>query len=72
VHLAHAGHPLVGDDKYGDADLNKALRKQAPATTRLMLHAASLALAHPISKEPLSLKAPLPADFRSFVESHLP
>ncbi|MGQ0654652.1 MAG: RNA pseudouridine synthase, partial [Betaproteobacteria bacterium] len=64
VHLAHAGHPLLGDDKYGDETLNKSLR-----TKRLFLHAANLALAHPITKEPLSFKAPMPADMRAFVEA---
>jgi 23S rRNA pseudouridine955/2504/2580 synthase len=66
VHLAHAGHPLLGDEKYGDADLNRKER-----TKRLYLHAANLALAHPISKEPLSFKAPLPPDVKAFVEQRL-
>src|SRR5262245_60812446 len=37
VHLAHEGHPILGDDKYGDFDLNKALAKRG--VKRLFLHA---------------------------------
>ena len=57
VHLAHAGHPIVGDEKYGDFALNKTLKK------RLLLHAAKLSFRHPVSGERLKLEAPLPADF---------
>jgi len=69
VHLAHAGHPVVGDDKYGDFELNRALAKQG--AKRLFLHARRLAFKHPISGEPLSLEAPLPQDMQAFVESRL-
>jgi len=58
VHLAHAGHPVVGDEKYGDFALNKTLKK------RLLLHAAKLSFRHPVSGERLELESPLPADFR--------
>lgn len=54
VHLAHLGHPLIGDSQYGGRSLSP-LRRQA-------LHAARLAFAHPVSGAPLSLEAPLPAD----------
>src|SRR4029450_3434371 len=47
VHLAHLRHPILGDDKYGDFDLNRRVRKLG--LKRMFLHAASLALAHPIS-----------------------
>jgi 23S rRNA pseudouridine955/2504/2580 synthase len=57
VHLAHAGHPIVGDDKYGDFALNKTMKK------RLLLHAAKLSFKHPLSGEQLRLESPLPADF---------
>src|SRR2546423_3743921 len=45
VHLAHAGHPVLGDDKYGDFALNRALAKDG--VKRLMLHAQKLGLTHP-------------------------
>jgi len=57
VHLAHAGHPVVGDDKYGDFALNKKVKK------RLLLHAARLSFRHPLSGERLKLQSPLPEDF---------
>ena len=41
VHLAASGHPIAGDDKYGDFELNKALAKQG--LKRMFLHAASIA-----------------------------
>jgi 23S rRNA pseudouridine955/2504/2580 synthase len=69
VHLAHAGHPVVGDDKYGDFDLNHRLEKKG--VRRLLLHASRLGFTHPLTRERLSLEAPLPADFKSFIDAHL-
>jgi 23S rRNA pseudouridine955/2504/2580 synthase len=69
VHLAHAGHPVLGDDKYGDFALNKSLARQG--VQRLFLHAGKLALEHPVTRERLRLDAPLPADIRDFVEKRL-
>jgi 23S rRNA pseudouridine955/2504/2580 synthase len=62
VHLAHAGYPIVGDDKYGDFALNRRLRQ------RLLLHAAKLAFRHPASGEPVKLESPLPPEMRAFVD----
>jgi 23S rRNA pseudouridine955/2504/2580 synthase len=45
VHATHAGHPIAGDDKYGDWDWNARLRKLG--LRRLFLHAAGLAFPHP-------------------------
>jgi 23S rRNA pseudouridine955/2504/2580 synthase len=59
VHLAHAGHPIVGDEKYGDFALNKRVKK------RLLLHAAKLSFRHPLSGERLRLESPLPGDFNA-------
>ena len=67
VHLAHAGHPILGDDKYGDFALNRALAGRG--VKRLLLHAASLALAHPLTGERLRLEAPLPDDIEAFIET---
>jgi 23S rRNA pseudouridine955/2504/2580 synthase len=69
VHLAHAGHPLLGDDKYGDFDLNHRLEKQG--VRRLFLHASRLAFSHPLSKEAIRLEAPLPQDMKKFADKHL-
>ena len=64
VHLAHAGHPVLGDDKYGDFELNKALARQG--VKRLFLHAGRLAFAHPLTGERLRLQSPLPKDMAAF------
>ena len=64
VHLAHLKHPVLGDDKYGDFELNKALRKKG--LKRMFLHAAKLAFAHPASGERLQLESALPADLERF------
>jgi 23S rRNA pseudouridine955/2504/2580 synthase len=69
VHLAHAGHPVLGDDKYGDFELNRALARQG--VKRLQLHARRLAFAHPLTRAKLTLESPLPADMRRFAETQL-
>jgi 23S rRNA pseudouridine955/2504/2580 synthase len=66
VHLAHLGFPIAGDDKYGDFPLNKALQKTGLG--RMFLHAAKLALPHPLSGTPVELESPLPVELRSFTE----
>jgi 23S rRNA pseudouridine955/2504/2580 synthase len=70
VHLAHAGHPVLGDDKYGDFALNRELAKTG--VERLFLHAASLAFEHPVTGETLRLKSPLPPDMQTFIDRNLP
>jgi 23S rRNA pseudouridine955/2504/2580 synthase len=70
VHLAHAGHPILGDDKYGDFELNRALAKRG--VTRTLLHARRLRLAHPVTGERMTLEAPLPADLAAFAREHFP
>jgi len=72
VHLAHLGFPILGDDKYGDFDVNKALAKQG--LKRMFLHAWKLALVNPLGGEKLRLEAPLPAELSGFVEkaAHAP
>jgi 23S rRNA pseudouridine955/2504/2580 synthase len=69
VHLAHAGHPVLGDDKYGDFELNHRLEKDG--VRRLFLHASRLALAHPLTQERIELEAPLPPEMKKFVETRL-
>nr|WP_242616852.1 RluA family pseudouridine synthase [Rivibacter subsaxonicus] len=66
VHLASAGHPIVGDDKYGDFNLNKQLARgeglAGARFDRMFLHARRLAFDHPASGERIVLEAPLPAE----------
>jgi 23S rRNA pseudouridine955/2504/2580 synthase len=64
VHLAHLGHPVLGDDKYGDFELNKQLRKAG--LKRMFLHAAKLSFDHPISGAAVELASPLPKDLEKF------
>ena len=58
VHAQHIGHPVAGDDKYGDPAVNKRLREQI-GLKRLFLHAASLEFALDAGKTPYVLNAPL-------------
>ncbi len=67
VHLATLKHPIAGDDKYGDFDLNKRLKSLG--LKRMFLHSASLELKHPLTGKPLKLQAPLPTDLKQFLES---
>ena len=72
VHLAHEGHPLLGDELYGGgfalasqfvpAQANK-LRATLHTVQRQMLHARQLAFTHPRTGEPMSFTAEPPADF---------
>ena len=57
VHLAAIGLPIVGDPLYGSGEV-----LPAPLLARQALHAARLALTHPVTREPLVLEAPVPAD----------
>lgn len=60
VHAQFAGHSLVGDEKYGDDDINKLMRQRG--VKRLFLHAAELAFYLPDAKELTYVKAPLARD----------
>ena len=71
VHLADAGHPIVGDDKYGDFALNRryARGEEVPGVRfeRMFLHARRLAFDHPATGERIELEAPLPPDCAALV-----
>lgn len=67
VHLAHLGFPIVGDDKYGDFELNRSLARGTrsaalPRFDRMFLHSAATTLAHPVTGGQLVLQAALPDD----------
>jgi len=64
VHAAWCGHPVAGDDKYGDAACNQSLRDYG--LRRLFLHAHSIAIA--LGGRELMLSAPLDEDLRRVVE----
>ncbi|MEL6463446.1 MAG: RluA family pseudouridine synthase [Pseudomonadota bacterium] len=69
VHMAHAGHGLVGDPVYGGkrrlarSALSEAAAQAVAGFGRQALHAASLGFVHPVKGEMLRFEAPLPADF---------
>ena len=73
VHLQQAGHPIVGDDKYGDFALNKSMaRGEAVAGCRferMFLHARRLAFDHPASGERIELEAALPTECATLLNS---
>jgi 23S rRNA pseudouridine955/2504/2580 synthase len=62
VHLAHEGHPIVGDDKYGDFTLNRQMAQAPRRFGRMFLHARRLAFDHPAHGERIELEAPLPGE----------
>lgn len=66
VHLASQGHPIAGDDKYGDFELNKALQKRG--LRRMFLHAWRLQFSHPVGGQRIELLAPLPPELEKFVD----
>ncbi len=57
VHCLHAGHPIGGDNRYGDEEFDQRAKKLG--LNRLFLHAHSLAFLHPNSEQRVSFKAPL-------------
>ncbi len=70
VHLASQGHPIAGDDKYGEFEKNKQLQKMG--LKRMFLHAWQLKFQHPQTGRLVSLQAPLPPELKSFVDSVQP
>jgi 23S rRNA pseudouridine955/2504/2580 synthase len=68
VHLAHHGHPIVGDPKYGDFALNKAVAREQ-RFLRMFLHARRLAFDHPADGRRIELLCPLPAECMTLLEN---
>ncbi|MEO1750416.1 23S rRNA pseudouridine(955/2504/2580) synthase RluC [Thiofaba sp. EF100] len=66
VHAQHMGHPLAGDDKYGDEVFNRQMKGLGLA--RIFLHAEQLEFLHPITECTLRVSAPLPADLTVVLE----
>jgi len=65
VHAQHMGHSLVGDEKYGNDEFNKAMRSLG--VKRLFLHAAELGFYLPDAKEKTIVKAPLASDLADVI-----
>ncbi len=68
AHAQHIGHPVAGDDKYGDEAVNRRLREQA-GLKRLFLHAASLQFALDGGRSPYVLSAPLAPDLATALDA---
>lgn len=60
VHMAHIGHPIVGDATYGRVPAKEI------SVARPLLHAYKLGFAHPRTGEPLEFTAPMPDDMKSY------
>ena len=67
VHAGYAGHPLLGDDKYGDRERNAELK--GAGLKRIFLHAQSIAFDWPGSGVPFHASAPLPADLAAVLDA---
>ncbi|NJD24567.1 MAG: RluA family pseudouridine synthase [Betaproteobacteria bacterium] len=65
VHLAHLGFPILGDEKYGDFELNRQLRRNG--LKRMGLHAWRMAFRHPLTGAPMEIEAPLPPALAAWI-----
>ncbi|MGH8173021.1 MAG: RluA family pseudouridine synthase [Rhodanobacteraceae bacterium] len=65
VHAAHSGHPVAGDEKYGEREFNRKMRDAG--LKRLFLHAARFEFS--IGEKSFAFSAPLPADLRHVLDS---
>ena len=65
VHAAWLGHPVVGDERYGQEEVNSKLKRRG--FRRLFLHAQSLVFKHPVSGLTLSVSAPLPSELEELL-----
>ena len=87
VHLSNEGHGIVGDDKYGDFALNKALSRPSGEGAvpglerhrlpdgrfeRMFLHARYLRIPHPVSGAELTFEAPLPPECQGLLAALVP
>ena len=73
VHLASQGHPIAGDDKYGDFEWNRQLLKPGARVglKRMFLHAWRLQFSHPVTDERVALQAELPPELKAYID-HAP
>ncbi len=70
VHLASQGHPIAGDDKYGDFEWNRQLQRpgNSPGLKRMFLHAWRLQFNHPVTAERVALQTDLPPELKAYVD----
>jgi 23S rRNA pseudouridine955/2504/2580 synthase len=65
VHAACLGHPVAGDERYGETETNRNWRREG--LKRLFLHAAHLRFIHPQSGQPIRIEAPLDEELADFL-----
>jgi 23S rRNA pseudouridine955/2504/2580 synthase len=66
VHAAHAGYPLAGDEKYGDAEFNELMKTLG--LTRMFLHASQISFTWPDTGMEFSANAPLPKELAAVID----
>jgi 23S rRNA pseudouridine955/2504/2580 synthase len=66
VHAAHAGHPVAGDDKYGNRVFNQLLADYG--LKRMFLHSSSMGFTRPGTREPMLASAPLPPELSAVID----
>ena len=75
VHMAHAGHGLIGDPTYGgrrklsEKAVGEAGREAARVFPRQALHAATLGFEHPVTSEMIQFEAPMPQDMTTLIHA---
>jgi 23S rRNA pseudouridine955/2504/2580 synthase len=67
VHAAHAGYPLAGDEKYGDAEFNEKMK--AAGLSRMFLHAHHVSFVWPDTGVEFSVSTPLPQELKSVIDA---
>ena len=77
VHSEHAGHPIIGDEKYGGGknrakgfmpEVQQKIRQMLSKTNRHLLHAKKLSFTHPESGERVTFEAPVSDDMKRVIE----
>ena len=66
VHALHAGHPVAGDDKYGDRDVQPADARIG--SRRMFLHATAIAFTWPGTERQFDLSVPLDAELKNVLD----
>jgi len=71
VHLAHVGFPIIGDDKYGDFELNRRVARGefGVALQRMFLHAWAVRLDHPVGGQPMVIESALDRACSDFLKA---
>ncbi len=66
VHASHIGHPIAGDERYGEETFNRTMK--ALGLRRLFLHAHRIRFPHPHERQPMELEIPLPPPLQLLLE----